>query len=139
MKQMSCPTADQLPVAATVTVLDCKGRLGLDPAPLALISTARGEGAAEQTACRALEDLATRLADMQDARWRSGFGDLPPPAQRFAAIAEQIGLTELAQAARHVATAASQADGVALEATMQRLERAFDLAVTHIWNYRALI
>jgi len=44
---------------------------------------------------------------------------------------------EVARAARHVSNCADQGDGIALEATLARLERAYDLAISEIWDFRA--
>ena len=51
-------------------------------------------------------------------------------------VGAQIGLTDVIEAAAHVARCAGQCDGVALSATVARLERAFDVAVTQVWRYR---
>jgi hypothetical protein len=60
------------------------------------------------------------------------------PARRIGLIATQIGLTEVSTAAGHVVECLEQLDGIALEATLARLERGFDVAVSEIWNYRDL-
>jgi hypothetical protein len=118
----------------SVTLLDCRGQFDFDAGPLTDLAARSGRLAAEQIASRVLEDLALRLGGLQDARQNADFAQLPKQALRIAAVAGQIGLSELACAARHVATSATQADGVAVEATLHRLERAFDLAVTQIWS-----
>ena len=51
-------------------------------------------------------------------------------------MAAQIGLLDVSQSAAGVADASQGRDGVALSATLARLERAFDLAVTEIWQFR---
>ncbi|MFN2306951.1 MAG: hypothetical protein ABR504_08240 [Paracoccaceae bacterium] len=117
-----------------VTLLDCRGLFDFDPRPLSELAAGSGRRAAEDIAPRVLEDLALRLGGLQTARQTADFAQLPKQALRIAAVGEQIGLCELACAARHVATSADQADGVAVEATSNRLERAFDLAVTQIWS-----
>lgn len=127
------------PLAAIVTVLECPGRLTLDPAPLADLFATKGEIAAEDTMCRVLEELSLRLNDLQSPRRRAAFEEIEGPATRIAVIADQIGLCELAMASRHVATTARQGDGIAFEATMTRLERAFDVAISQVWNFRAML
>ena len=119
-----------------VTVLQCNRNPAMDPGPLSEIYKDLGDKVAEETICRALEDLAIRLNRLQDMRAVAGFEDLTRQAQRMAAVADGIGLTEVATAARHVATCAGQHDGVALEATLCRLERGFDLAISHVWDFR---
>ena len=119
-----------------VTVLQCNRTAAMDPGPLSEIYRNLGDKVAEETICRALEDLALRLNGLQDMRNATNFRDLTRQAQRMAAVADGIGLTEVAVAARHVATCAGQQDGVALEATLCRLERGFDLAISQVWDLR---
>jgi hypothetical protein len=97
-----------------------------------------GDVAAENTVVRTLEDLAVRLNGLHDLRAICAFADMVRPAERLAGVAEQVGLVEVSNAARHVANCAAQAEGVALEATLARLERAYDRAIAEIWDFRAL-
>lgn len=120
----------------SVTVLHCPDKLALDPAPLAKIYAQMGEAEAEDMVCRALENIAQRLDRLQDARRANAFDQMENPARRVAVVAKQIGLTEVAQAGYFVADCARSMDGVALGATLARLERAFDTAVSQVWNFR---
>ena len=122
----------------TVTILECNRIPTMDPAPLSEIYRDLGDKGAEETICRALEDLAIRLNRLQDFRAVSGFQEMSRQAKRLAAVAGGIGLTEVATAAKHVAVCAQQTDGVALEATLGRLERGFDLAIGQVWDVRDL-
>ncbi|SEN31955.1 hypothetical protein SAMN04488003_11339 [Loktanella fryxellensis] len=122
----------------TVTVLECIRNPVIDPGPLSQIYRDLGERAAEETICQALEDLAIRLNRLQDLRSIAGFADLARQSDRMAVIALGIGLTEVVTAARHVADCARQTDSVALEATLSRLERGFDLAISQIWDIRTV-
>ncbi len=129
------PLPPSTPVApASVTVLECGSPVGIDPAPLTLIYADMGADVAEDTICRVLEDIARRLNGLQEQRRACQFPELVRPAQRVGAVARQIGLSEVSTAADHVATAASQGDAIALEATMRRLERGFDAAICQIWD-----
>lgn len=139
MKQNMLPLAATAPVVSTVTVLQFKGHLRLDPDPLASIYATHGEDAAEDTVCRTLADLANRITDLQAIQQRSAFADMPLPARRISAIAGQIGLTDVAAAATHVGIAAGQRDGIAIEATMSRLERCFDFAMTEVWQFQSIV
>ena len=103
-----------------VVVLRCIDPLQFDP-------TALNELFAEKT-----------VDALQQGRDGSQFDQMFKPARRIGLIAEQIGLIEVAAAAGHVVNCLEQADGIALEATLARLERGFDVAVSEIWNYRAL-
>jgi hypothetical protein len=108
----------------------------MDAAPLQTLFTALPDHEAEGIVCRALENIAAKLDRLQSARTSGDFAKLAAPAKRLAAIADQIGLTEVALVARHSATASEMKCGVALGATLARLERAFDAAVSHIWDFR---
>ena len=132
-------TPDFAPIAFAVTVLECPSPLIFDRDVLAELFARMDRVEAEDTVCRVLENLAERINDLQDARWRAAFGEIEDPANRIGVIADQIGLTEVAIAAWHVGSAAAQSDGIAMEATMARLERALDRAVTQVWNYHKLL
>jgi hypothetical protein len=108
----------------------------MDPDPLRTLFAALPDDEAESIVCRALEDIAAKLDGLQNARTSGAFADITAPARRLAAVADQIGLTEVALVARHTATASDMQCGVALGATLARLERAFDAAVSHIWDFR---
>ena len=58
------------------------------------------------------------------------------PVQHIVFVAGQIGVVEVGVAATHVRSCLIQQDGVALDATMARLERGFDIAVNEVWNFR---
>lgn len=83
-----------------------------------------------------LEDIALRLDMLQRGLAAYDFDKMQKPARRISIVADQVGLTEVSITADHVGTCLAQNDCVALEATMARLERGFDLAVTEIWNFR---
>lgn len=139
MKHECSSEADLVPLAPVVTVLECPSRLSLDTYPLEELFAQKGELGAENTVCRVLEDISRRLDELQGPRQRAAFAELVSPAKRIGAIADQIGLKEISLAARHVATSAHQLDGIAMEATMTRLERAFDVAISQVWNFRVML
>lgn len=108
----------------------------MDAAPLSVIFAELPEHEAEHIVCRALEDVAGRLDALQAARRTGELDQICVPTRRIGAIALGIGLTDVASAADHVACAAEAGNGVAVGATMARLERAFDTAVSHVWDFR---
>lgn len=108
----------------------------MDPVPLRMLFAALADHDAEDIVCRALEDIAVKLDRLQTARSSGAFSDISAPAKRMGAIADQIGLTDVALIARHMATASEMKCGVAVGATLARLERAFDAAVSHVWDFR---
>lgn len=138
MKNMM-PSPDLAPLMPVVAVLECPSLLTFDRDRLAELFVRKGETEAEEIICRILEDLAERLNSLQGPRLRAAFAEIDGPAQRICAVADQIGLSEIARAASHVATAATQRDGIAVEATITRLERAIDPAIAQVWNFRNLL
>ncbi len=129
------PAYAPLPTAS-IAVLRCRETFAMDPAPLLTLFAEMPEVEAEAMICRALEDIALRLDRLQDSRASGAFDAVSTPARRIAAIASQIGLTSIATAADHVGSAAALQSGVALGATLARLERAFDAAVSQVWGFR---
>ena len=121
-----------------VVVLPCQHQLHFDPAPLVQLYAERDLNEAEEVICRMLEDIALRLDMLQRGLAAHDFIGMHKPAQRIGLVADQIGLTEVAVSAGHVGACLRQKDGVGLEATMARLERGFDVAVTEVWNFRDL-
>lgn len=107
----------------------------IDPAPIHAIFAARGDLAAEALVCRSLEDIAVKLDILQAALQSHEFAQVKTPARRIVLVGAQIGLVDVSLSAEHVVIAAQQEDGVALGATLGRLERAFDVAVTQVWHY----
>lgn len=93
---------------------------------------------AEEIVCRMLEDIAMRLDMLQRAMAEHTFDTMERPARRIGAIADQMGLTEVAVAVGHVLNCLAQEDGIGLDATMARLERGFDVAVSEVWEFRDL-
>ena len=125
-------------VSPDVVVLNCPLQLVFDPAPLQLLFDEKEMHVAEEVVCRMLEDIALRLDMMQRGLAARDFSKIDKPAKRVAIVAKQLGLVEVAVTADHVRTCLTQADGVAIEATMARLERGFDVAISEIWNFRDL-
>lgn len=121
-----------------IIVLRCADPLHFDPSALNRLFAEKDPDEVEEVVCRVLEDIAMRLDMLQQGRSQSDFAAMCKPARRIATVAGQIGLTEVAIAAEHVITCLEQVDGVALEATLARLERGFDIAVSEVWNYREL-
>lgn len=120
----------------SIAVLQCREPAPLDAAPVDYLVAQRGADAAEEMICRVLEDIALRLDAVQQAMAAQGFTSLSKQAIRIDHVAAQIGLTDVSLAAAGVAKTALQEDGVAICATVARLERCFDMAVTEIWRFR---
>ncbi|MEJ8562816.1 hypothetical protein QTO30_17410 [Yoonia sp. GPGPB17] len=121
-----------------VVALSCHHQMHFDPVPLSRLFAERDMHEAEEIVCRMLEDIAMRLDMLQRAMAEQTFTTMERPARRIAAVADQLGLTEVAIAVGHVLTCLAQEDGIALDATMARLERSFDVAVSEVWEFRDL-
>ena len=121
-----------------VITLSCTQSLQFDPEPLQRLFAAKEFHVAEEVVCRMLEDIALRLDMLQRGLASTTFEQMHRPARRIGFVARELGLTEVVAAAEHVRTCLDQADGVAVGATMARLERGFDVAVSEIWNFRDL-
>lgn len=119
-----------------VTYLRCLDVANLDPEPIYEIFAKKGAVYVEAMICKILEDIAYKLDALQSANRAHQFEGILRPARRISIIASQLGLTDVKHGAEHVAVAAQQEDGVALSATIARLERAFDVAVSEVWRYR---
>ena len=119
-----------------VVVLRCPDQPQFDPVPLIRLFTEKDPTEAEDMVCRILEDIARRLDALQEGAVDLDYTGMLKPARRIGLIADQIGLTEVSVAAYHVVTCLCQRDNVAVEATLSRLERAFDVAVSEVWNFR---
>lgn len=125
--------------SASIAVLRCDDPFEMNPTPLAQLFAEMPADEAEDIVCRVLEDIAARLDSLHIYRIAGGFDDILKPARRIAAVARQIGLKSVAVAAEHVACASEQKNGVAIGATSARLERAFDAAVSQVWNYQNFV
>ncbi|MFT6073435.1 MAG: hypothetical protein ACJAZ1_000341 [Yoonia sp.] len=121
-----------------VVMLNFSQQLQFDPAPLQRLFAQKDLHIAEEVVCRMLENIALRLDMLQRCLAAHEFSQMHKPAKRIGLVAKQLGLAEVAMASEHVRACIDQTVGVAIEATMARLERGFDVAVTEIWNFRDL-
>jgi hypothetical protein len=114
----------------------------IDPDPLARLDAEAAADAdwfeAEDVMGRRLEDGAAQLDLLQHYLLRRDFTAMCRPSRRIEMIAAHLGLIEVAVAAGHVCQCAVQKGGPALDATMARLERGFDVAVSEVWNFRGM-
>lgn len=119
-------------------MLNCRQRLHFDPAPLIRLFAEKELHQAEEIVCRMLEDIAMQLDLLQRGLAQRDFVKAQQPVRRIALAADRIGLIEVGVSAGHVRACLKHGDGIALEATVARLERGFDVAVTEIWSFRDL-
>jgi hypothetical protein len=93
-----------------------------------------GQVQAEDIICRAMEELAVRLALMERAYTAGEMSALAKSARGLVAIATQVGMTTLAWVAHDVSVCASRRDSPALGATLSRLMRISDRSLTAVWD-----
>ncbi|MDU9003169.1 hypothetical protein [Sedimentitalea todarodis] len=97
-----------------------------------------GESGAEDVVCRAIEELAVRLAHCERCWRQDHIAELRKNARSLIAISEQIGMCEIAQVAADVTATIDNGDDVARAATLFRLIRLGDRSLTAVWNLRDL-
>ena len=97
-----------------------------------------GEAGAEDVVCRAMEELAVRLAHSERLYRQGNMEDLRKSARSLVAIAEQIGMHSVARVARDVTYCIDDDDQVALAATLSRLLRIGERSLTAIWDMQDL-
>ena len=136
MKHVPTLTAASDRPAADIIALQPASAVQIDPDPVVRLYSRMPEWEVEAMLCRALEDIAVRLNQLQTVRSTGEFAGIVQPAKRLSSVAAPIGLVEVACAAGHVSSAARQGDPVAVEAVLDRLERAFDAAIVQIWDAR---
>ncbi|MEO0764432.1 MAG: hypothetical protein AAFY75_00320 [Pseudomonadota bacterium] len=90
--------------------------------------------AAEDMVCRAMEELALRMAQCDRLYRASDFDGLRKASRSLIAIADQIGMTVMARVARDVADCAKSRDPVPLAATLARLMRTGEESLKAIWD-----
>jgi hypothetical protein len=110
----------------------------LDPHRLDSLYTQLGPQAAEDMVCRAMEELAFRLAHIDRLYRCASFPEMRKMTRALIAIAEQIGMTGLATVAGHVVQCIDDGDRIALAATLARLNRTGERSLTAIWDLQDL-
>lgn len=121
-----------------IVVLRCHACAPFDRAALARVFADQPLSEAEDMLCRILENIAYWLDILQQDSACDPGAMAGKAARRISLVAGQIGLVGLAVAADHVGRCLKAGDDVALAATIGRLERAFDLAVSEVWTFRDL-
>ncbi|WP_146584808.1 hypothetical protein [Puniceibacterium confluentis] len=121
-----------------VTVLAPLENARLDPDRLDALYSQLGPNAAEDVLCRAMEELAVRLAHI-DRLFRQGdWKEMRKNTRALLAIAEQIGMMGLARVGSCVVGCIDDGDRVALAATLFRLTRLGEQSLTAVWDLQDL-
>lgn len=117
-----------------ITLLQQTESIRLDAGRLEDLYVQLGRTGAEDVVCRALEELAARLAHTERCHRSGRRNELRKSARSLVAIAEQIGMQMLARVARDVTDCADTGDPVALAATLARLLRVGERSLSQIWD-----
>ncbi len=117
-----------------ITTLLQTEHVRLDPERLSTLYHQMGETNAEDVVCRAVEELAVRMARCETL-WRTGnWLGLRKDVRSLVAIADQIGMTRLSHVALDVTTAIDNNDAVGAAATLTRLLRVGERSLTAVWD-----
>ena len=119
---------------AELTVLSMTDRVHIDSRRLGEIVDELGETAAHTVLTLALEQLAQGLEVLRTAAAGGDAAELAMRAEMLARLAWQVGLTSLAGVAVDVAVCAEWGDKIGLAATLARLMRIGNRALTEIWD-----
>jgi hypothetical protein len=106
----------------------------LDPDRLDGLYAQLGAAGAEDIICRAMEELAIRMAQCERMYRQEKWKDLRKLARSLVAISDQIGMTLLSRVASDVTRAVDDRDMVAIAATLSRLLRIGEKSLTQIWD-----
>ncbi|MCL3881799.1 hypothetical protein [Marivita sp. GX14005] len=113
-----------------VSILHPRDTAYFDEDVLDMLSRDLGPSVAENIVCRALEDMAVRLSQIR-AQYAEGEEiALRKSVRGLIPVAEQIGLQGVAAIARDVLVCVDRGEGVALAATLCRLLRSGELAIS---------
>ncbi len=93
-----------------------------------------GEAGAEDVVCRAMEELAVRLAHTERLFRQDKLCEMRKSARSLIAIADQIGMHSLSRVATDVTHCIDALDPVAIAATLARLLRIGERSLTAIWD-----
>jgi HPt (histidine-containing phosphotransfer) domain-containing protein len=121
---------------AAFSVLRHEEGVRLDPTCLVELYARLGEERAEHMMGMLMEDLATRLAEVDRFVLDGHEAALIRCAERLSLVARDIGMTTLARVARDVVIATREGDRTAQAATAARLCRTGDRSFAAIWDIR---
>lgn len=120
-------------VANILTVMQTEN-VHLDPDKLSELYSQLGEAGAEDVVCRAIEEMAVRLSHCERLWRQNNMPNLRKNARSLIAIADQVGMSTLADIARHVTQAVDGEDHAAIAATLFRLLRVGERSLTAVWE-----
>ncbi len=119
-------------------VLNLDEAVLVDRGQIAQLYAQLGESGAENVVCRAMEELAIRLAHSECLYREEKIVEMRKCVRSMRAIAEQIGMQTLAGVAKDVVNCIDMNDQNALAATLARLLRIGEQSLTEIWDLQDL-
>jgi hypothetical protein len=125
-------------LVATVFTLIQKETVRVDPERLGCLYLQLGEVGAEDVVCRAIEELAVRLAHSERLWRKSDYAGLRKCTRSLIAIAEQVGMIALARVSGDITIAIDNGDTAAVGATLFRLLRIGEKSLTAVWDLQDL-
>jgi len=117
-----------------VTALQPAERVRLDADRLETLYTQLGARGAEDVVCRALEEIAARLARAERDYRAARFDEMRKGCRGLIGMAEEVGMARVARVARDVTACIDAGDGTALGATFARLLRIAERSLCEIWD-----
>ncbi|MDU8928170.1 hypothetical protein RXV86_12300 [Alisedimentitalea sp. MJ-SS2] len=125
-------------IVDVVTILAQNEPVRVDAETLEGLYRQLGDINAEDIVCRAMEELAVKLAQVERFYREGRFGDIRKAARMIVAIAEQIGMKLLARVAGDLKACIDMGDEIALAAVLARLIRTGERSLTEIWDLQDL-
>ncbi|MHA6324596.1 hypothetical protein [Roseivivax sp. CAU 1753] len=123
---------------APITTLAPQEPARLDIETLSDLYGDMGPSAAEEAVCRAMEELALRLAESERAFRADDWTGVNTALRRVIAISRQIGMVGLVRVARDSRACLEMGDSVALAATIARLLRNGERSLLALWDRQDL-
>lgn len=123
---------------ATLAVLRHDESIRLDPDRLVALYSDLGETGAERVICRAMEELAARLTEIQRFVDERNAAAMQRSARLLIGVAEQVGMPTFARVAGDVLRTSDAGDVAAQAATLARLVRIGDRSLNAVWSLRDL-
>ena len=106
----------------------------LDQEKLYALYSELGQVNADDVVCRAVEELAVRMAHCLTYHEKQQWSDLRKTARSMVAIDDQLGMIALARVAQNVTQAVDSAQDPAISATLARLGRVGERSLMAIWD-----
>ena len=106
----------------------------MDPDALQQLHGQLGEAGAHGVVCRAMEEIANRLSLIERCYYQRDMDALWKASKGLIGIADQVGLSILANVSRDVAACVRAEDSTSLAATLARLIRLGDRSLSLVWD-----